>query len=220
MESSVVHQQNRVRQVLKGIVLVGAFSLTVLAQQFQGRVDNADSRVFRSKVAEAVSQRDDAGARAAFLVAYTVLKHPRCMNCHPVANAPLQGDDSHPHAQSVKRGVKGHGKYGMKCTACHQLTNLPGENMPPGVSSEWHMPPADMPMVFEGRSAGELCRQLKDPRKNGGRTGEKVIEHLEADPLVLWGWSPGDGRSTPPISHAEFLQKMREWVNKGGACPE
>jgi hypothetical protein len=37
---------------------------------------------------------------------------------------------------------------------------------------------------------------------------------------VKWGWSPGDGRSTPPMSYAEFTQKMREWVDKGGACPE
>ena len=29
------------------------------------------------------STRDDAAARAAFQSGYTVLMHPRCMNCHP-----------------------------------------------------------------------------------------------------------------------------------------
>src|SRR5262245_7592385 len=69
---------------------------------------------------------------AAFLEAYKVFMHPRCMNCHPAGDAPLQGDDSHPHAQLVTRGPDGKGKYAMKCSACHQDHNLPGENMPPG----------------------------------------------------------------------------------------
>ncbi|HEX9129149.1 MAG TPA: hypothetical protein VF850_08315 [Gemmatimonadaceae bacterium] len=30
-------------------------------------------------------------AREAFRAAYTVLMHPRCMNCHPAGQAPLQG---------------------------------------------------------------------------------------------------------------------------------
>lgn len=162
---------------------------------------------------------DDAGAREAFRAAYPVLMHPRCMNCHPAGDAPLQGDDSHVHMQLVKRGPTGHGKYGMKCSACHQDRNLPGANMPPGVSEGWHMPLPSMRLVFEGKSAGDLCRQLKDPRRNGGKTLSGVIDHLET-PLVLWGWSPGDGRSSPRLSHAEFVRKMHEWVDKGAACPE
>ena len=53
--------------------------------------------------------KDDAGARAAFLAAYKVLMHPRCMNCHPSGDVPLQGDDSHLHVQNVKRGEDGKG---------------------------------------------------------------------------------------------------------------
>ena len=166
-----------------------------------------------------VAMRNDAAAKAAFLAAYPVFMHPRCLNCHPMADAPLQGDDSHPHAQNVQRGRDGKGKYALKCSNCHQLENLPGENLPPGVAN-WHMPPANMKMVFEGKSAGELCRQFKDPKQNGGHSVEGAIEHLEADPLVLWGWSPGDGRSTPPLSHAEFARKMLEWLRNGAACPE
>src|SRR5947208_2831620 len=54
-------------------------------------------------------------AQQAFLDAYKVFMHPRCMNCHPVGDAPLQGDDSHIHVQNVKRGPEGKGKYALKC---------------------------------------------------------------------------------------------------------
>src|SRR2546426_5000731 len=56
------------------------------------------------------ADKDDAGARAAFLDVYKVLMHPRCMNCHPSGDSPLQGDDSHAHVQNVKRGQDGKGK--------------------------------------------------------------------------------------------------------------
>jgi len=75
-------------------------------------------------------------------------------------------------------------------------------------------------MVFQGRTPGELCRQLKDPKQNGGLTGDQVIGHIDRDPLVLWGWDPGEGRSVPKMGHREFSAKMHEWVAKGGACPE
>src|SRR4051812_40027028 len=82
--------------------------------------------------AAAKDKADDAKARAAFGEAYKVLMSPRCMNCHPSGDAPLQGDDSRPHAQNVQRGPDGKGKFALKCANCHQETNLPGENMPPG----------------------------------------------------------------------------------------
>jgi hypothetical protein len=75
-------------------------------------------------------------------------------------------------------------------------------------------------MVFQGRTPGELCRQLKDPEQNGGRTGEQLVDHIDRDPLVLWGWDPGTGRTTPEMSHREFSAKMHEWVEKGCDCPE
>src|SRR5262245_10196620 len=41
--------------------------------------------------------RNDAEARAAFTEAFKVFSHPRCVNCHPAGDAPLQGEDSRPH---------------------------------------------------------------------------------------------------------------------------
>jgi hypothetical protein len=164
-------------------------------------------------------QTDDAGAREAFLAAYPVFMHPRCMNCHPVGDVPLQGDDSRPHAQNVKRGPDGKGKYALKCANCHQEANLAGENMPPG-NPNWHLPPPETPMVFQGKSPGELARQLKDPKQNGNKTLEDLLKHVSEDQLVLGGWDPGDGRTRPPLTHEEFVQKMRAWVEKGAAAPE
>jgi cytochrome c5 len=162
---------------------------------------------------------DAAASRAAFLAAYPVFMHPRCMNCHPVGGVPLQGEDSHPHLQNVKRGPDGKGLYALKCRNCHQDNNLSGEDMPPG-HPEWHLPPANMPMVFQGKNPAELARQLKDSKRNGGRTLEQIIHHVAEDSLVLTGWSPAEGRSRPPLAHAEFVAKIREWVEKGAAIPE
>jgi hypothetical protein len=166
------------------------------------------------------SRRDDAASRAAFLAAYPVFMHPRCLNCHPAGDVPLQGEDSHPHFQNVKRGPDGKGLYAVKCKNCHQDKNLPGENMPPG-HPEWHLPPANMRMVFEGKSAAELARQLKDPKQNGGKTLDDIIYHVTYDSLVIEsGWNPAQGKSKPPLNHAEFAKKMREWADKGAAVPE
>jgi len=169
--------------------------------------------------AKPAAQRDDAGARGAFLVAYPVFMHPRCMNCHPVGDVPLQGDDSHPHAQNVKRGPDGRGLYALKCANCHQDTNLPGANMPPG-NPNWHLPPPKTPMVFQGKTAAELARQLKDPSQTGGRTLDQIIIHVSEDKLVLAAWDPGEGHAPPPLTHAEFAKAMREWAEKGAAAPE
>ncbi len=165
------------------------------------------------------SNADAADSSRAFLMAYDVLMHPRCLNCHPKGDQPLQGDDSRPHGQNVQRGKTGHGKYALRCVNCHQEVNQPGEHMPPGTPN-WHMPPADMPMVFEGRTPRELCQQLQDPEQNGNMDLEDIMTHVSDDPLVLWGWDPGDGRTLPLLSHAEFVKFMGEWIEKGAACPD
>src|SRR5438445_9829957 len=142
-------------------LLLGAASLWAgtgrLSTRGGSRV-RADYPAGRPATVRTVS--DDAAARAAFLAAAPVFTHPRCQNCHPAGDAPLQGDDSHPHAQNVRRGKDGKGRFAMKCANCHQDANLPGENMPPG-NPTWHLPSADVPLVFQGKSPAELARQLK-----------------------------------------------------------
>ncbi len=162
----------------------------------------------------------DAGAsRAAFLQVYRVFTSPRCQNCHPAGDVPLQGDDSHVHLQNVKRGKDGHGVYGMRCDTCHQTKNLPGEHMPPG-NPKWSLPSLEQKMIFVGRSPAELCSQLKDPKRNGGRTLAMLLDHVANDDLVGWAWNPGDGRTLPPLSRVETAAQMKVWVESGAACPD
>jgi hypothetical protein len=162
---------------------------------------------------------DAAASRAAFLQFYRVLTSPRCQNCHPAGDAPLQGDDSHVHLQNVVRGKDGHGVYGMRCDTCHQTTNLPGEHMPPG-NPKWSLPSPEHKMVIVGRSPAELCNQIKDPKQNGGRNLQALTDHIAKDDLIGWGWNPGEGRTLPPLTRQETVAQMKIWIDGGAACPE
>jgi hypothetical protein len=193
------------------LALAGALASLGVAVQCASTDGEAGGAVHAS-----VSEAD--GVRA-FSVVYDVLQHPRCMNCHPMGDVPLQGDDSRPHAQNVQSGPDGKGLYAMECSACHGVANLSGAHLPPGAPN-WHLPSRAMPLVFEGQSEAELCRQLKDRATNGGKTPEQLFEHMAHDPLVLWGWAPGDGRTPVPIPHAELVAAVRTWVDSGCACPE
>ena len=161
---------------------------------------------------------DSVTSAKAFLQVYRVLMNPACMNCHPAGDIPLQGTDSHLHTMGVKRGVDGKGVTTMKCANCHQATNLPGLHMPPG-NPNWHLPPANMKMVFEGKSPRQLAKQLLDPKLNGGKSKADLIKHASEDQLVAGSWNHGEGKSVPPISHAEFARQFKLWIDKGAYLP-
>lgn len=150
---------------------------------------------------------------AAFDVVYQVLKHPRCLNCHPAGDRPLQYDDSRPHAMNVQRGPHDRGRAGMRCSTCHQQANHDRPRLPPG-SSVWRLAPRSMP--FEGRSPRQLAAQLKDSRMSL----PKLIHHVEDDVLVGWGWSPGPGRAPVPVPRAKFVAAVRTWIAAGTPLPE
>ena len=158
---------------------------------------------------------------AAFETVRAVLQHPRCQNCHPAGDAPLQGDDGHPHTQNVQRGPRGTGMPGEECTTCHREANPPdsfGAHTPPGVAKGWHMPGPQQKLVFVGVAPQALCEQVKDPARNGGKDAGALRDHLD-DPLVTWAWAPGVGRTPPPISHAEFVAAWEKWFAAGAPCP-
>jgi len=155
-------------------------------------------------------------SKMAFLEAYKVFMHPRCMNCHPVGDVPLQGDDSHLHTQGVKRGIDGKGLYAMKCKNCHQDKPLNGPHLPPGFPV-WHLPPANRKMVFEGKLASELASNFQDSKFTGFKSMEQFIEHVENDPLVKNSFTYG---TKPPLTHSEFVAKVKEWIEKGAAIPD
>ena len=159
---------------------------------------------------------------AAFDTVQAVLQHPRCQNCHPGGDAPLQGDEGRVHAMNVQRGPTGHGMPGAECTTCHGPANPPsnyGAHVPPGVSQGWHMPKPDQQLVFVGVSARALCEQVKDPARNGGKDMAALRAHLN-DPLVTWGWSPGFGREPVSVPYATFIQAWETWAAAGAPCPD
>jgi hypothetical protein len=212
------------RFILYALCIVASLSLAAVSIQPGKKATRAAGSLSGDPAGEAKNKgieaaRDEAASKEAFLAVYKVLMSPRCMNCHPKGDAPLQGDDSHVHTMDVTRGHDGKGLNAMKCANCHQSGNMPGLNMPPG-NPNWQMPPADMPMVFEGKSPKELALQLKDPNQNGHKTLQQLIEHVSHDTLVMWGWNPGDGRTLPPLKHAEFAKQFKTWVAKGAAVPD
>ena len=166
----------------------------------------------------AEKKKDSTASVKAFEKVYSVLMSPRCMNCHPKGDVPLQGEDSHIHTMQPKRGEDGKGLYAMKCANCHQPENTPGLHTPPG-NPNWHLPPADMKMVFEGKTANQLAKQLIDPNQNGHKDMKKLIEHAD-DGLVLAGWKPAQGLKLPPLSHKEFKKAWITWLETGAYAPK
>ncbi|MBO9203691.1 MULTISPECIES: c-type cytochrome [Niastella] len=165
-----------------------------------------------------VNNKDSIASVDAFMKVYQVLKSPRCMNCHPAGDIPLQGDDSHLHTMSPIRGKDGKGVYAMKCSNCHQPTNSAGLNTPPG-NPKWGLPPDDMKMIFEGKSPRELALQIMDYKRNGHKNKAQLLEHAR-DTLVKAGWNMGAGRKPPPLSYKEFVAAWDKWINNGGVAPK
>src|SRR5207248_2034289 len=131
-----------------------------------------------------------------------VITGPRCMNCHPAGDQPTQGDDMHRHWPPAMRGADGGGVPGNTCAACHMERNvdiLAGQATSfqsiPG-HPRWALAPIEM--ALQGKPLCEICRQLKDPQRNGGRGLALLHEHLAHDDLVAWGWTPGSGREPAP----------------------
>jgi hypothetical protein len=159
----------------------------------------------------------DTGARSAamFTELGKVLTNPRCTNCHPAGDRPHQTDASRLHQPPVARGPDGHGTETMRCSICHGNANFDPGRMPG--HPEWHLAPREM--AWEGKSIAEICAQITDPARNGGRKVEDLIDHIGKDTLVGWAWHPGYGRSPAPGTQAEAGALVEAWVKTGAACP-
>ena len=195
-------------------ILVMVAVIAVITISFAFRVGDGQGNSSANRVADT---KDSIGSARAFLKVYKVLMSPRCMNCHPAGDAPLQGDDSHIHTMNVVRGPDGKGLYAAKCSNCHQPTNTPGVHTPPG-NPKWQLPPSDMKMVFQGKTARQLALQIMNYNQNGHKNKEQLIEHAR-DTLVRSGWNMGEGRVPPPMSYSAFVNAWDTWIKKGGYAP-
>jgi hypothetical protein len=158
-------------------------------------------------------------SRAIFAEIGKVLTHPRCMNCHPAGEHPLQGADHHEHKPVVWRSDTG--SFGTPCGECHTEQNVPlheaaGYQSIPG-HPRWGVAP--LSMAWEGKSIGDICRQLKDTARNGGRDLALLQQHVATDDLVAWGWNPGPGREPAPGSQQAAGELVQAWIDSGAECP-
>jgi hypothetical protein len=159
-------------------------------------------------------------SRAIFQEIGKLIENPRCMNCHPAGDHPLQGNDQHEHMPRVWRGGTGH--LATNCFGCHTERNFTLHEVAsyqsiPG-NSRWDVAP--LSMAWEGKSLGEICRQLKDVSRNGGRDLALLQEHVAKDELVGWAWSPGEGRDPVPGSQELAGQLVEAWIESGAECPQ
>ncbi len=157
----------------------------------------------------------DARSAAMFTELGKVLTHPRCVNCHPAGNRPRQGDQSQLHQPPVERGADGHGTEPMRCSICHQKANFEPGRVPG--HPEWHIAPREM--AWEGKTLPEICTQIKDSARNGGRKPEDLIHHIGEDTLVGWAWAPGYGRTPAPGTQKAAGALVEAWLKSGAICP-
>ena len=153
-------------------------------------------------------------AHALFEEIGRVIQHPRCVNCHPRTERPLQGEAGALHQPLVVRGLGGMGRPGMLCNTCHLAENY--QNVPgnPG----WHLAPASM--AWEGVSLAAICEQIKDPERNGGKSMAELAKHMAEDELVGYGWNPPAHLQPAPGDQAQFGKLFQAWLDAGAHCPE
>src|SRR3954453_15591347 len=80
-------------------------------------------------------------SRALFLEASRVLLHPRCANCHPSGDVPLQGMQMTPHQPPGPGGPGNHGGVGMEGRGGPQDRNL--DHAPVPGAPDWHVAPRE-----------------------------------------------------------------------------
>src|SRR5215207_2415909 len=201
-------------------MLMVVSAAVVGAMWFDARPRAQALRDLRPAAAFADIQSAHERSIALFSESGRVIVHPRCMNCHPATGRPLQGDDQRPHIPTVEGGSAGSGVAGLACTACHRERNiaLVGTTLKsmPG-HPRWHLAPGEM--AWEGKSLGQICEQLKDRSRNGGRDLAALHEHMAHDDLVAWGWDPGAGREPAPGTQAIFGDLIKAWIETGAECP-
>ena len=181
-------------------------------------VRSSDSRAEGLAAPESFAAIGDTAARSAaiFIELGKVLTHPRCVNCHPAGDRPRQGEQGRLHQPPVERGPDGQGLAAMRCHSCHQQANFDPARMPG--HPHWQLAPRQM--GWEGKTLGEICAQIKDRERNGGRSLQELVHHVGSDTLVGWAWAPGFGRQPAPGTQQQAGALAEAWVQTGAACPK
>lgn len=122
----------------------------------------------------------------AFARIFEVASHPRCANCHvgnsniPMWSGPSYGK-TRPHGMNINAGESRIGAETVMCSTCHRTNTdlVSAPHTPPHFGIDWQLAPVEF--VWFGKSAEEICAQMKDPERNGGRDWEGLVDHLIHD---------------------------------------
>jgi hypothetical protein len=156
----------------------------------------------------------EADGLAAWERMHEVFSHPRCANCHvDEGNTPLWSMTStgktRPHGMNIVAGESRIGAETLLCSTCHVTSLRPNSvaNAAPHVGVPWQLAPAEF--VWTGKSSAEICRQIRDPERNGGRDLAGLVEHIthdaEVKAFITWGFTPGAGREPAPFGMQAHL---------------
>ena len=154
---------------------------------------------------------------------YDVTSHPRCSNCHvgadniPMWSGPSYGN-ARPHGMNISAGDSRIGAEYLQCSACHAyregVNDVP--HAAPQVAMNWQLPPVEA--EWFGKTSDEICNQLRDPERNGGRDFNDIASHLEHDLILHWAWNPGEGREPAPYSLQDHVNDILAWGVAGYPC--
>jgi hypothetical protein len=194
-----------------GLVLcAGALALSVHAQP----TPPVEPGLRRAEAFASVPDKSERSI-ALFNEAAKVINSPRCLNCHPGADRPSQGDAMTPHQPLVLRGVDGHGVSPMMCANCHRAENSDVGHVPG--NPKWHLAP--LSMAWQGKSVAQICAGIKDKSRNGDRDLAALVEHMSKDDLVGWAWKTDAGRKPAIGTQAQLGGLIQAWVDSGAVCP-
>lgn len=157
---------------------------------------------------------------------FEVVSHPRCANCHtgpsdrPMWSGPSYGK-TRPHGMNIRAGDSRMGVEYVPCATCHVTVGPEAQNDgdahdAPRVADAWRLAPVEA--HWFGQSSFDICVQLRDPQRNGGRSLSELAAHLDHDVILHWAWNPGPGRQPAPYSLEEHIQDLLSWGASGFPC--
>jgi hypothetical protein len=183
-----------------------------------------EKTVETASIAEGTVSKEE--GLAAWARIYEVASHPRCANCHvgkdnlPMWSGPSYGE-TRPHGMNIDAGLSRIGAEYVLCSTCHvnSVATDRGNEEPhaaPRVATIWRLAPVEA--EWFGKRSNDICNQLRDPARNGGRTYKNIARHLDHDVILHWEWNPGGNREAAPYSLQEHVDDILRWGVAGLPC--
>jgi hypothetical protein len=142
-------------------------------------------------------------------------------------NVPLWGTPEAPdriHGMAINAGDSRIGAETLSCNACHQTSTRPNTvpHAAPHTGMDWRLAPVEF--QWTDRSSAEICAQMRDPDRNGGRDEAGLIEHILHDAeligFITWSFDPGAGRARPRAACRRIWRIWRSGPPPGCRVPQ